>query len=120
MVPWAFLPIPALPLTPTGKVDRRALPMPEPVAVSTPLSASRDPETIVAVIVRDAIGAATLSSTESLSELGLDSLGMSAILVGIEDAFGIVTSEGDITPELFESVASLSRYVRRSLADVTP
>jgi len=120
MVPSAFLPIPALPLTPTGKVDRRALPMPEPVVVSTPLSASRDPETIVAVIVRDAIGDATLSSTESLSERGLDSLGMSAILVGIEDAFGIVTSEGDITPELFESVASLSRYVRRSLAEVTP
>jgi acyl carrier protein len=44
---------------------------------------------------------------------------MSSILVGIEDAFGIMIGDADITLELFGSIASLTRYVRRSLT-VTP
>jgi amino acid adenylation domain-containing protein len=120
MVPTAFLALPALPLTATGKVDRRALPMPEAIAVPPSASIGRDPETIITGIVCGALGGATLSSAESLSERGLDSLGMSSILVGIEDAFGIVIGDADITLELFRSIASLTRYVRRSLTEVTP
>lgn len=117
MVPVAFISIAALPLTPTGKVDRRALPRPEAPAAPAPAFASRDPETVVALIVRDALGAAALSPTESLPARGLDSLGMSSILVGIEDAFGIAVEGADINPKLFESVASLTRYVWRRQAE---
>jgi len=120
MIPAVFVSVPAVPLTPTGKVDRRALPRPEPRAAPAPVSTSQDPETTVAAIVRDALGAVALSPTESLPARGLDSLGMSGILVGIEGAFGIAFDAADITPELFQSVANLTRYVRRYLAVADP
>ena len=120
MVPATFLPISALPLTPSGKIDRRALPKPEIFCTSTPVSPHPDPEGIVAVIVKDVLNARDLSSTESLPARGLDSLGMSGILVGIEDAFGIAFEEVDLSPELFQSVASLTRYVSRRLAEGAP
>jgi acyl carrier protein len=112
MVPSAFVELAALPLTPAGKVDRRGLPAPEARKLPAPVCDPADPETIVTMIVRDALGAGTLSPSEPLAGRGLDSFGMSGILVGIEDAFGIRIRQADILPELFESVASLTRYVR--------
>lgn len=119
MVPAAFLAIQAVPLTQTGKVDRRALPRPEALAPPA-LSGAADRDAIVALIVRDALGATASSRTESLPGRGLDSLGMSAILVGIEAAFGIVAEEADIRAELFESIATITRYVTRRQAEAVP
>lgn len=117
MVPSLFFAVPGMPLTPAGKVDRRALPDPLATAVARPVGRSEEPEAIIGRIVAETLGAAALSPTEPLRERGLDSLAMSAILVGIEDAFGIAIDSADITPELFESIATLSRHVRGDLAE---
>jgi acyl carrier protein len=111
------LPISAIPLTQSGKVDRRGLPKPEIASSLAPNFSDPDPERMVALIVRNALGGIILSSTESLSARGLDSLGMAGILAGIEDAFGIAFGETDITPDLFQSVASLIRFVTRRLVE---
>lgn len=120
MVPTAFVAIPALPLTPNGKVDRRALPNPEALPQPASASTGGDHRAIVAKIVQSALGVSVLSETESLADRGLDSFGMTAILAGIEDAFGFAVEEGDIIPELFESVADLTRYVSRRLSEAIP
>ena len=43
MVPGAIVMLPAMPLTPNGKIDRTALPRPEPLASSTRFAAPRTP-----------------------------------------------------------------------------
>ncbi|RKY65811.1 MAG: acyl carrier protein [Candidatus Latescibacterota bacterium] len=47
--------------------------------------------------------------------LGLDSLAALKLVAGIEEEFGIRVEDEELTVELFESVASLSEFVRRKL-----
>ena len=47
-----------------------------------------------------------------IDSLGLDSVRIVELIVGIEDEFGIVIADEDLSLELFESVTSLARYVR--------
>ncbi len=45
---------------------------------------------------------------------------MSGILIDIEEAFSISVEGVDLTPELFQSVANLTGYVKRRLAEGAP
>src|SRR4029079_15305663 len=57
MVPSAFVPLEGLPLSPNGKVDRRALPRPEPGAALPPGRGHEPPRTPAEEIVAAAWGA---------------------------------------------------------------
>ena len=47
-----------------------------------------------------------------IEDLGLDSVRIIELIVGIEDEFGIVIADEDLSLELFENVTSLARFVR--------
>lgn len=48
--------------------------------------------------------------------LGGDSIGALEVVFGLEREFGIEVGDDELRPELFESVASLVRYVDEKLA----
>jgi aspartate racemase len=91
MVPGAFVFLEAMPLTPNGKIDRRALPIPDStrreqednfVAPSTPT------EEILAAIWAEVLGLQQVGINDNFFELGGHSMLAARLLAQIEKAFG--------------------------------
>ncbi|HEX2190552.1 MAG TPA: amino acid adenylation domain-containing protein [Longimicrobiaceae bacterium] len=75
MVPAALVPLDALPLTPTGKVDRPALPAPEPAAPAAGHVAPRDAtERALAEVWREVLRVERVGVHDNFFELGGDSI----------------------------------------------
>ncbi|GGK46492.1 non-ribosomal peptide synthetase [Streptomyces flaveus] len=76
MVPAAIVALPAMPLTPNGKVDRKALPAPEETATALPVQrALRDPrEELVRELFAGVLGLAGVGPDDDFFELGGHSL----------------------------------------------
>jgi amino acid adenylation domain-containing protein len=77
LVPTAYVPLPALPLTSSGKVDRRALPEPETTAAASrpPYVAPRTPtEQLVAAICSDVLNTDPVGIHDNFFHLGGHSL----------------------------------------------
>ena len=51
-----------------------------------------------------------------IDDLGLDSVRIVELIVGIEDEFGIVIADEDLSLELFESVTSLATFIRSRIS----
>jgi amino acid adenylation domain-containing protein len=91
MIPSAFVVVNALPLTASGKVDRRALPAPpEPETVREgPFVAPRTPtEHQLAAIWEEIFGVPRIGATDDFFDLGGDSLRAATLVAGIETALG--------------------------------
>ena len=90
MVPAGFSLLPALPETPTGKIDYAVLPAPTFVAAATQ---ARPPapgaETVLAGIWSQALARPIVSVTDDFFALGGDSLAAIDIVTGIESRFGL-------------------------------
>lgn len=65
-------------------------------------------------IATDILGV-ELSSTESLKECGVDSLGLVALVVGIEENFGFSFSDDDLRPENMRTLADLIELTEKYL-----
>ncbi len=88
LVPSAFVRLGGLPLTPTGKVDRRALPEPE-IAAASEREAPRTPlETILARIFGEVLGVAEVGRTDSFFHLGGHSLLATRVVSRVREALG--------------------------------
>ncbi|MEU7481581.1 non-ribosomal peptide synthase/polyketide synthase [Lentzea sp. NPDC042327] len=75
MVPSAFVALPVLPVTPNGKLDKAALPAPEPITDTTAHVAPRTPvETTLAEVWADVLGADRVGVRDNFFELGGDSI----------------------------------------------
>jgi amino acid adenylation domain-containing protein/non-ribosomal peptide synthase protein (TIGR01720 family) len=75
MIPSVFIPLPAFPLTPNGKIDRKALPKPDLATQTTNLVLPRtEEEEILAQIWIDVLGRETISIHDNFFELGGDSI----------------------------------------------
>ncbi|MFE3634312.1 non-ribosomal peptide synthase/polyketide synthase [Streptomyces sp. NPDC059168] len=81
LVPSSFTALDALPLTTSGKLDRRALPAPENPAQEREFVAPRTPdETVLAGVWADVLGVTRVGVTDNFFELGGDSiLGIQAV-----------------------------------------
>jgi acyl carrier protein len=54
-----------------------------------------------------------LGETDSLFDAGvIDSLRMMELVAQLQQRFGISVDQNDLTPENFDSIAAISRYVR--------
>jgi amino acid adenylation domain-containing protein/thioester reductase-like protein len=121
MVPAAFVPLPSMPLTPNGKIDRKALPAPpagemdcaaefQPPATGT--------EKAIARIFEDVLHVGWISRTDNFFELGGHSLLITRVLLRVRDELGI-----DVAVRvLFENptVAGLASWIDAGATVETP
>ena len=109
MVPTSFVVLPEFPLTPNGKVDRRALP--EPDASSTAVTSEpRTPvEEITADIWADVLGLPGVAVGDNFFELGGHSLLATRVVARLREVYGIELP----VRSLFEAptVAELARHI---------
>ncbi|MEX2650000.1 MAG: phosphopantetheine-binding protein [Alphaproteobacteria bacterium] len=119
MVPSVILPIDALPLTPTGKVDRRRLPAPRVVRRDDPATyvEPRTPLEIRLVEVsEELLGLTGVGVSDDFFAIGGDSLQATQLLIEIHSQFGVELEATDFIVEA-NTVVGLVRAIeqRRSL-----
>ncbi len=112
LVPAAFISLERLPTTPSGKIDRRALPAPDhsrPDLGRAPTVPRTEEEARVARIWAEVLGIDTVGIEDNFFELGGHSLLATRVISRIRDAFGIEVP----LRSLFESptVAGLAREI---------
>ncbi|MEV6827024.1 non-ribosomal peptide synthase/polyketide synthase [Amycolatopsis sp. NPDC051102] len=74
LVPSAFVPLERLPLNPSGKLDRRALPAPDWTGGTTRVAPRTETERLLAAIWADALGLPEVGVEDNFFELGGDSI----------------------------------------------
>ncbi|MDX3187036.1 non-ribosomal peptide synthase/polyketide synthase [Streptomyces sp. MN03-5084-2B] len=74
LVPSAFVPLDRLPLNPSGKLDRRALPAPDFTGGTTRVAPRTETERLLAAIWADALGLPEVGVEDNFFELGGDSI----------------------------------------------
>ena len=90
MVPGAFVTLPALPLSPNGKVDRKALPAPGGVRQEAGFTAPRTPlEEQVAAIWAEVLKLDRVGLHDRFWDLGGHSLLATKVLVRLRHALGV-------------------------------
>ncbi|HEX8871242.1 MAG TPA: amino acid adenylation domain-containing protein, partial [Candidatus Acidoferrum sp.] len=102
LVPAAFVFLDRLPTTPSGKIDRRALPAPDrsrPDLGRAPIGPRTEHEARIARIWAEILGIDTVGIEDNFFELGGHSLLATRMISRIRDAFGIEVS----LHSLFES-----------------
>jgi amino acid adenylation domain-containing protein len=90
MVPAAFVTLPALPLTRTGKVDRRALPPPIEEKREADKAVEKSPaEELLAGIWSDLLGVSGIAREDSFFELGGQSLLATRMISRVRNVLGV-------------------------------
>jgi amino acid adenylation domain-containing protein len=90
MVPAAIVVLEALPLTPSGKVDRLSLPAPDPVSAEMPFAAPNGPvEEVLAGIWDEVLGRRGVGAHDSFFDLGGHSLLATQLVVRMRDLLGV-------------------------------
>ncbi|AFU02511.1 non-ribosomal peptide synthetase [Nocardia brasiliensis] len=116
LVPSAIVPMRDLPLTPTGKIDVGALPLPR---AADPLPASTPRQQVIAASFAEALGVAEVGVTDDFFTLGGNSLSALRVVAVLRSALGVAVSLRD----LFEAptVAALERALAsRGPGDLGP
>jgi amino acid adenylation domain-containing protein len=114
MVPSAFVELPALPLNPNGKVDRRALPAPETTGSGEEYVAPRtDLEREVAAVWAEVLGVERIGLHDNFWHLGGHSLLATKVLSRLHAALGVDLAVATIfnAPTLAGFAAALGRAV---------
>jgi amino acid adenylation domain-containing protein len=116
MVPSVFVTLPAVPRTPNGKVDRKALPEPDLLRAER----SRDPEPprteaemALAEIWRAALGVAGVGRQDNFFDLGGHSLLSMQVIFQVEERLGVRLAPRDIA---LNTLGQLGALCERSAA----
>ncbi|HEX2094621.1 MAG TPA: amino acid adenylation domain-containing protein, partial [Longimicrobiaceae bacterium] len=112
MVPSAFVVLAALPRTPSGKLDRRALPPPDASAGAAYVAPCTPTEEALAGIWAEALGVARVGAGESFFDLGGHSLLGTRVVSRVRDDLGVevplrVLFEAPVLAEFAERVDAL-------------
>ncbi|HYU33835.1 MAG TPA: amino acid adenylation domain-containing protein [Thermoanaerobaculia bacterium] len=112
MVPAAFVLLAVLPRTPTGKIDRRALPAPDAVRPGSDrryLAPRNEVEEVIAEIWCEALGLERLSVYDGFFELGGHSLLLLQVMRRLREAFDLEIPLRSVYEE--RTVAALAKRV---------
>ncbi|HEX5402919.1 MAG TPA: phosphopantetheine-binding protein, partial [Pseudonocardiaceae bacterium] len=96
MVPSAVLPLPALPTTPNGKLDRAALPPPEFTASAVGREPRDDREKTLCGLFSDILGVEHVTIDDVFFDLGGHSLLAARLIARIRSALGVELTIRDI------------------------
>jgi amino acid adenylation domain-containing protein/thioester reductase-like protein len=96
MLPSIFMEMESLPLSPSGKIDRRALPQPEIKAHSRNISPQTDLEHEVVAIWQDLLGVQNMGMEDNFFDHGGHSLLAIQLVSRMRDTFGVEISLRDI------------------------
>ncbi len=90
MIPSAFVTLDALPLTPSGKIDRKALPAPEGISPKREYVAPRTPtEEIIANIFARVLGVSKIGINDNFFDLGGHSLLVTQLISRLRETFAV-------------------------------
>jgi acyl carrier protein len=89
MIPATIVVLPALPLSPNGKVERRALPAPDRPASRAGVEPRTPIETVVAGLFAELLGHERVGVTDSFFQLGGHSLLAAQLLARVRGLFGL-------------------------------
>ncbi|HEX8907261.1 MAG TPA: amino acid adenylation domain-containing protein [Longimicrobiaceae bacterium] len=109
MVPSAFVALDALPMTPSGKVDRRALPAPQagdPAAPAVPLSRR---ERALAEVWRQVLGTDAVGPDDNFFDLGGNSLLLIRLAARLQEATGVAVTAVELFR--FPTVRALAAHL---------
>jgi amino acid adenylation domain-containing protein len=111
MVPAVVVELEEFPLTPNGKIDRKALPNPQEGDVAQESSAvSQDPgtdaELVIAAIWKEVLGVPEVRANDNFFDLGGHSLLSMRVLVRIEEQLGVSLTPRDIILQTLRQLAS--------------
>jgi surfactin family lipopeptide synthetase A len=117
MLPAAVVALPALPLTPSGKLDRRALPAPDVAQeeAGRPFVAPRGPlEALLANVWAEVLGVERVSVTDSFFELGGNSLTATQATTMVQEVLPVELPLRNV----FEAptVAGIAAFIERAAA----
>ncbi|MFI9407607.1 amino acid adenylation domain-containing protein [Nocardia sp. NPDC052316] len=97
MVPGYLVVLHSIPLTPVGKLDRKALPVPDFSDTNRPYLAPRTPvEQAVAEVFGDVLGRERISVDQSFFELGGNSLSATKVVARVNSALGSTIALRDL------------------------
>jgi amino acid adenylation domain-containing protein len=134
MVPAAFVGLERIPLTPNGKLDRKALPAPEFASAEEKYVAPRTPvEEVLAEIWAEVLRLERVGVHDSFFDLGGHSLLIMRLLARIQATFDLEISirtvfsmptleamAGEIERRIYEDVATMSEFEAEQLAEPAP
>jgi amino acid adenylation domain-containing protein len=116
MIPAALVLLDRLPLSSNGKLDRRALPAPEPAAQASPdLAPKSTVERRVAEIWEAVLGVTAVGRHDKFFDIGGNSLALLEVQARIEDALGVKLAVAELFRE--PTIALLAEHLGRRLRD---
>jgi amino acid adenylation domain-containing protein len=114
MVPSAFVMLDSLPLSPNGKLDRRALPEPGGLEPPTEYVAPRtDTERVLTEIWAEVLGVDPVGVSDNFFELGGDSVRSLQIASRIKTAFDLMLTPRDVLTS--RDIAALAELVEEKI-----
>ncbi|MEW9702770.1 AMP-binding protein, partial [Paenibacillus sp. SI8] len=120
MLPAYVVQLESMPLNANGKVDRRALPLPEPDVSVQMYKAPESPiEKGVAAIWKELLGISKVGMLDHLADMGVNSLSYMRAIVAIEEEFDFEFPDEDMIPGKFITVADVADYVESRIS-LTP